>query len=137
MKGYSGVLMPLSSLPSNYGIGTMGKCAYDFIDFLSAAGQKYWQLLPLGPTSYGDSPYASFSTYAGNPYYIDLDLLIKDKLLKKTDLEGIEWGGDPESVDYGAIYESRFKVLRLAYERGRKPFAEEFAAFRASRSFLY
>ena len=136
MKRYSGVLMPLSSLPSNYGIDTMGKCAYDFIDFLSAAGQKYWQLLPLGPTSYGDSPYASFSTYAGNPYYIDLDLLIKDKLLKKTDLEGIEWGGDPESVDYGAIYESRFKVLRLAYERGRKPFAEEFAAFRASKLWL-
>ena len=78
--------MPISSLPSPYGIGTFGKAAYDFSDFLHAAGQGYWQLLPLGPTSYGDSPYQSFSTFAGNPYFIDLDLLIKDKLLTRKEV---------------------------------------------------
>ena len=81
MKRSSGILMPVSSLPSPYGIGTLGKCAYEFVDFLSAAGQQYWQILPLGPTSYGDSPYSSFSTFAGNPYYIDPDLLIAEGLL--------------------------------------------------------
>ena len=80
----SGILMPMSSLPSPYGIGTMGKAAYKFVDFLKASGQKYWQLLPLGPTSYGDSPYASPSTFAGNPYYIDLDMLIADGLLRES-----------------------------------------------------
>ena len=136
MDRFSGVLMPMSSLPSNYGIGTMGKCAYEFVDFLAAAGQKYWQLLPLGPTSYGDSPYASFSTFAGNPYFIDLDMLIKDKLLKKSELEGINWGEDAQSVDYGAIYESRFKILRLAYKRGVERYSEEFAAFKQSKNWL-
>ena len=77
MKRSSGILMSISSLPSNYGIGTMGKCAYKFVDFLKAAGQSYWQLLPMGPTSYGDSPYASFSSFAGNPYFIDLDMLVR------------------------------------------------------------
>ena len=76
--------MPMSSLPSPYGIGTMGKVAYEFVDFLKASGQKYWQLLPLGPTSYGDSPYYSFSTFAGNPYFIDLDLLVRDGLLRRA-----------------------------------------------------
>ena len=118
MNRSSGVLMAMSSLPSNYGIGTMGKCAYKFVDFLKAAGQKYWQFLPLGTTSYGDSPYQSFSSFAGNPYYIDLDLLIKDGLLKRSELEGIDWGSDPEHVDYGCIFANRYRVLRLAYERG-------------------
>ena len=77
MERSAGILLSVSSLPSPYGIGTMGKTAYDFADFLAAAGQKYWQLLPLGPTSYGDSPYQSFSTFAGNPYLIDLDMLIE------------------------------------------------------------
>ena len=122
--------MHMSSLPSNYGIGTMGKCAYDFIDFLKAAGQKYWQLLPLGPTSYGDSPYSSFSTFAGNPYFIDLDMLIEDGLLEKEDLKGINWGNDPARVDYGSIFQSRFKILRLAFHRGREPMREQVAAFR-------
>ena len=80
MTRSSGILMPMSSLPSPYGIGTMGKAAYEFVDFLKAAGQKYWQLLPMGPTSYGDSPYASFSTFAGNPYFIDLDMLVEEGL---------------------------------------------------------
>ena len=90
----SGILMPMSSLPSPYGIGTMGKSAYQFVDFLSAAGQKYWQFLPLGPTSYGDSPYQSFSTFAGNPYFIDLDLLIRDKLLRPSEVKNRDWGPD-------------------------------------------
>ena len=103
--------MPISSLPSPYGIGTFGKAAYDFADFLHAAGQGYWQLLPLGPTSYGDSPYQSFSTFAGNPYFIDLDLLIKDKLLTRKEVTSCAWGSEPRYVDYGKIYESRFALL--------------------------
>ena len=126
----SGILMPMSSLPSPYGIGTMGKSAYRFVDFLKSAGQKYWQLLPLGPTSYGDSPYFSVSTFAGNPYYIDLDLLVKDGLLRRSEIKGIDWGGDPERVDYGKIYSKRFEVLRLAFRRGRETFAAELADFR-------
>lgn len=120
----------MSSLPSDYGIGTMGREAYKFVDFLAAAGQSWWQLLPLGPTSYGDSPYSSPSTFAGNPYYIDLDLLIEDGLLKKRDLAGISWGDDPQSTDYGRIYENRFKVLRKAFANGRKAFSSEMEAFR-------
>ena len=115
--------MPMSSLPSPYGIGTMGKNAYQFVDFLKRSGQHYWQLLPLGPTSYGDSPYASFSTFAGNPYFIDLDLLVRDRLLKKSEIEERFWGKDNTRVDYGAIYENRFPVLRLAYARGKERFA--------------
>ena len=134
MKRSCGVLMPMSSLPSPYGIGTMGKSAYQFVDFLHNSSQRYWQLLPLGPTSYGDSPYASFSTFAGNPYYIDLDLLIRDKLLKKEEVEGMFWGAEEDRADYGAIYESRFVVLRKAFERGEGRYAEAFAAFRAENA---
>ena len=130
MERKSGVLMPMSSLPSRWGIGTMGKSAYQFVDFLKAAGQKYWQLLPLGPTSYGDSPYSAFSTFAGNPYYIDLDLLVKEGLLKPSEVKAPDWGEDPERVDYAKIYFNRFGVLRRAFERGREPLAEEAAAFR-------
>ena len=90
MKRSSGILMAVSSLPSPYGIGTLGKAAYDFADFLKDAGQSYWQMLPLGPTSYGDSPYQSFSAYAGNPYYIDPDMLAADGLL--TAAECAAWG---------------------------------------------
>ena len=136
MNRSSGVLMAMSSLPSNYGIGTMGKCAYKFVDFLKAAGQKYWQFLPLGTTSYGDSPYQSFSSFAGNPYYIDLDLLIKDGLLKRSELEGIDWGSDPEHVDYGRIFENRYRVLRLAYERGAEKLSAELESFRRENGWL-
>ena len=97
----SGILMAMTSLPSPYGIGTMGRAAYRFVDFLRSAGQTYWQLLPLGPTSYGDSPYSSFSTFAGNPYLIDLDLLVRDGLLKRTELRDVDWGEDEQRVDYG------------------------------------
>ncbi len=122
--------MAVSSLPSNYGIGTIGKEAYKFIDFLVAADQKYWQMLPLGSTSYGDSPYSSFSTYAGNPYFVDLDMLITDGLLTKKDVEKYDWGRNPEKTDYGKIYKNRFKVLRIAAEKGLKKYEKEFASFR-------
>ena len=88
----AGILLPISSLPSPYGIGTFGKAAYEFADKLKKAGQTYWQVLPIGPTSYGDSPYQSFSTFAGNPYFIDLDLLAEEGLLDKKSLEKMDWG---------------------------------------------
>lgn len=118
MKRSSGILMPIFSLPSPYGIGAMGKAAYEFADFLYRAGQRYWQMLPIGPTSYGDSPYQSFSTFAGNPYFIDLDMLAEDGLLRKDEIAGVNWGTEPRYVDYGRIYESRFDVLSRAKERG-------------------
>ncbi len=113
----SGILMHITSLPSKYGIGTMGAEAYKFVDFLVEAKQRYWQILPVGPTSYGDSPYQSFSTHAGNPYMIDLDMLAEDGLLEEDDYAKAEWGADPEKVDYEQIYHSRYKVLRKAYEK--------------------
>ncbi len=118
MDRHSGILLHISSLPSRYGIGTLGREAYAFADFLHAAGQKYWQLLPMGPTSYGDSPYQSFSTFAGNPYFIDLELLAEDGLLDRAELEEIDWGGEPGYVDYGKIYQSRFDVLYKAFRAG-------------------
>lgn len=117
MARVSGVLMPITSLPSPYGIGTIGKEARKFADFLKKAGQSIWQILPVGPTSYGDSPYQSFSTYAGNPYMIDLDTLVKEGLLTKRQINKFYWCGSDEEIDYGAIYYSRFKVLRLAYDK--------------------
>ena len=136
MDRSSGILMAMSSLPSNYGIGTMGKSAYKFVDFLRDSGQRYWQLLPLCPTSYGDSPYSSFSTFAGNPYLIDLDLLVKDKLLKKAEFSGIDWGDDVSRVDYGKIYQHRFDVLRIAFGRGRKKYAAELKEFRRANAWV-
>ncbi len=125
----SGVLMPMSSLPSPYGIGTMGKEAFRFVDFLAAAAQKYWQLLPLGPTGYGDSPYSSCSCFAGNPYLIDLELLVRDGLLTEEEVEAVNWGEDPAHTDYGRLYQERGPLLRKAYERGREKFREEFDLF--------
>ena len=118
MERSSGILLPISSLPSKYGIGTLGREAYRFADALKAAGQTYWQVLPLGPTSYGDSPYQSFSTFAGNPYFIDLELLAEDGLLSAADLEAEDWGDTPRYVDYGKIYAARFRVLRRAFAAG-------------------
>ncbi len=126
----SGILLPVSSLPSPYGIGTMGKEAYRFIDFLKKSGQRWWQVLPIGPTSYGDSPYQSFSVFAGNPYFIDLEELISDGLLLREEAEAGSWGNDPQSVDYGTVYENRFPVLRLAAARGLKRDGEKLDAFR-------
>lgn len=108
----SGVLMHISSLPSPYGIGTMGKEARKFVDFLDKSGQKYWQILPICPTSYGDSPYQSFSSFAGNPYFIDLEILCKEKLLKKAECESFPWGSNPHYVDYGVMYNSRYALLK-------------------------
>ena len=118
MERNSGILLPISSLPSKYGIGTLGREAYRFADALKAAHQTYWQVLPLGPTSYGDSPYQSFSTFAGNPYFIDLELLTAEGLLDRRDLQKVDWGESPRYVDYGKIYTSRFRVLRRAFEKG-------------------
>lgn len=113
----SGILLPVSSLPSPYGIGCFSKEAYEFVDQLVAANQKYWQILPLGPTSYGDSPYQSFSTYAGNPYFIDLNTLIEKGLLTKKECDAADFGSNPRSIDYGKLYKARYKLLRKAYER--------------------
>ena len=118
MKRSSGILMPISSLPSPHGIGTLGAEARKFVDFLAAAGQSWWQILPVSPTSYGDSPYQSFSAYAGNPYFIDLDLLCEDGLLTPEEVNAVNWGADPARVDYSAIYNGRFPLLHLAMERG-------------------
>ena len=121
--------MHISSLPTPYGIGTMGKEARKFADFLEKAGQKYWQILPICPTSYGDSPYQSFSSFAGNPYFIDLDTLCKEKLLKKSECESFPWGSNPHYVDYGVMYQSRYQLLRLAYARFVKAIPDDFYIF--------
>ena len=126
----SGILMPVFSLPSRYGIGSFSKSAYQFVDMLKKAGQKYWQILPLCPTSYGDSPYQSFSTYAGNPYFIDLDQLIEEKLLTRKECQACDFGDDPQDIDYGKLYENRFKLLRKAYERANVGENQEFEAYR-------
>lgn len=127
--------MHISSLPSDYGIGTMGKAARDFVDFLAASGQKYWQILPLSPTGYGDSPYQPFSSFAGNPYFIDLEYLENDGLLRKDEYAGIDWGGDPQKVDYGKLYKHRFAVLRKASERLLEHPSEDFSLFCAQNGF--
>ncbi len=113
----SGILMPVSSLPGPYGIGCFGEKAYEFVDFAARAGQKVWQILPLSPTGFGDSPYQSCSAFAGNPYFIDLDTLEKDGLLKKAEYARLGWGRTGTKVDYAAQYENRYQVLRLAYGR--------------------
>lgn len=113
----SGVLLPVASLPSNYGIGCFSKEAYEFVDQLKAGGQKNWQILPLGPTGYGDSPYQSFSTFAGNPYFIDLETLINEELLTREECDACDFGDNGKFIDYEKIYFSRFKILRKAFER--------------------
>ena len=113
----NGILLPIASLPSKYGIGSFSKEAYDFVDILEEAGQKIWQILPLGPTGYGDSPYQSFSTFAGNPYFIDLEQLIEEGLLTEEECESCDWGNNIEYIDYEKIYLSRFKILKKAYNR--------------------
>lgn len=112
-----GILLPISSLPSNYGIGCFSKSAYEFIDILESAGQKYWQILPLCPTGYGDSPYQSFSTFAGNPYFIDLEALITEGLLTKKECDEVDFGSNERYVDYEKMYKFRLNLLRKAYER--------------------
>ena len=125
----SGVLMPVSSLPSRFGIGGFSKEAYDFVDFLAASGQSLWQILPLGPTGYGDSPYQSFSTFAGSPYYISLDALIEEGLLTEEECSSVDFGNDTKRVDYEKIYYTRFELLRKAFERANRSDDADYSAF--------
>ena len=135
LKRSNGVLMPIFSLPSPYGIGTFGKAAYEFVDFLSEASIKYWQILPLGQTSYGDSPYQAFSSFAGNPYFIDLDILIEDGLLEKDDLENINFGDNERYIDYAIQYNIRYRILKKAFENSKGIFDEKISEFRKNESF--
>lgn len=135
LKRGAGILLPISSLASPYGIGTFGKKAYEFVDFLERAGQKYWQVLPIGPTSFGDSPYQSFSAFAGNPYFIDLDMLVEEGLLEKQEIDIYSWGNESHDIDYEAIYNSRFKVLRIAYERSVHKSHSEYREFLDDNSY--
>lgn len=120
----NGLIFPIFSLPSDYGIGTFGKKAYDFVDFLKKAGFGYWQILPLGPTSYGDSPYQSFSSFAGNPYFIDLDILKDKNLLNESELQSLDY--EKDFIDYGKLYNNRFIILKKAFERFDDKSIEEF-----------
>ncbi len=113
----SGILMPIFSLPSSYGIGTFGKAAFDFVDFLNKSGQSYWQILPLNPTGFGDSPYQSFSSFAGNPYFIDLDILIQEGLLTKKEVGDCDFGDNSQKIDYEKIYKYRYPLLKKAFYR--------------------
>ena len=134
----SGILLHPTSLPGKYGIGSLGKEAYKFVDFLKKANQKLWQIFPLGPTGYGDSPYQCFSTFAGNPYLIDFDLLIEQNLLAEEDLKGVDFGGNEEYIDYGAIYNQKYPLLRKAYENFKanenKELKEKLETFKAENS---
>lgn len=130
MKRGSGILMHISSLPGKYGIGTLGKSAYLFADFLKQSGQKYWQILPLGHTGYGDSPYQCFSAYAGNPYFIDLDRLKDEGLLEEEDLVPLQEGSS-ERVNFEKLFYTKYPVLRKAYEKGKDKFKGEIGNFRS------
>ena len=121
------ILMHISSLPSEYGIGKMGRHAFEFVDFLKKSKTKCWQILPLSPTSYGDSPYQSFSVNAGNPYFIDFEILESDGLLENHEYTSIEWESSPEKIDYSIIYDHCFDVLRVAFSRFK---ASKFPAYK-------
>jgi len=131
----SGILLPISSIPSRYGIGAFSKEAYEFVDFLQSAGQKLWQILPLGPTGYGDSPYQSFSAFAGNPYYIDLEELIGRGWLTKEECCSYDFGDNRMYVDYEKLYLSRMKALRMAYERSGIHAEQDFIRFKEENAF--
>ena len=132
MKRYAGVLLSVTSLPSKYGIGCFDQAAYDFVDWLEKAGQRYWQILPLGSTSHGgsdDSPYQAFSAFAGNPYLISLEDLIEEGVLTKEECDAIDFGTDPAKVDFDKLYEERLKLLHKAYERSNIYRSAEFQQF--------
>lgn len=129
MSRTAGILLPITSLPSKYGIGCFSESAYKFVDWLKEAGQCYWQILPLVPTSYGDSPYQSFSTYAGNPYFISLEALIKEGVLTKKECDAADFGTDDTDIDYEKLYNNRYKLLRKAYERSNISQDEEYNRF--------
>ena len=127
----SGILMPVFSLPSRFGIGSFSREAYEFVDFLHGAAQGFWQILPVGPTGYGNSPYQPFSAFAGNPYFISLETLIEEGLLTWDECNAADFGSDETRVDYGALYANRDILLEKAHERfieaGRE--AEEYKKF--------
>ncbi len=129
MNRGAGILLPITSLPSKYGIGCFSKSAYEFVDWLKEAGQCYWQILPLVPTSFGDSPYQSFSTYAGNPYFISLEELIEEGILTEEECGSVDFGGDPKDIDYEKMYLGRYPLLRKAYERSKVSENEEYLKF--------
>lgn len=129
LKRSGGILMPVFSLPSPHGIGTFGAAAYEFADFLAASGQSYWQVLPLNPTGFGDSPYQCFSSAAGNPYFIDLDMLVDDGLLTADEVQKIDFGGELRRIDYGKLFSLRLPLLRLAAERNIRRNAAEVEQF--------
>jgi len=132
----SGMLLPISALPSKYGIGTFGKEAYYFIDFLQKSGQMYWQMLPMGPVSYGDSPYSSFSVYAGNPYYIDLEMAIKDGLISEKDCEILESETNVKYIDYEKQFYKRYKILYKAYKNSKIKYQNEINEFKESNTWV-
>lgn len=125
----AGILMPISALPSPYGIGTLGEEAYYFVDFLKKAGCSYWQVLPVGPTSYGDSPYQSFSAFAGNQYFIDLDYLVEEGLLMPEEIKELKWQEKEDCIDYAGLYQLRFTVLKKAFQRSEHADTGEYKEF--------
>ena len=125
----SGILLHISSLPSPYGIGTMGKEAFDFVDYLVECHQKYWQILPVVPTGFGDSPYQSFSIFAGNPYFIDLDILNEEGLLSDSDYKDLDWYDNKRYVNYGKIYDNIFNVLKIASNNFKKDIPDDYLEF--------
>lgn len=125
----SGILMHISSLPGNNGIGSFGSSAYAFVDFLVRTKQRYWQILPLGPTSYGDSPYQSFSAFAGNTHFIDFDLLIEDGYLNASDIQKVDFGHDPQKVNYAKIFYNRRPILETAVKNFKKNIPIDFHTF--------
>lgn len=132
MNRYAGVLMSVTSLPSKYGIGCFDAEAYRFVDWLKKAGQRYWQILPLGLTAHGasdDSPYQSFSAFGGNPYLISLDALVEEGVLTREECDALDFGANPLKVDYDKLNENRLKLLRRAYERSRISENPDFQAF--------
>ena len=134
MKRSAGVIMHIASLPGKFGIGTFGQEAYDYADFLYKSGLKYWQILPLGQTGYGDSPYQSFSAFAGNPYFIDFNLLAKDNLLREEEYLNENYGDNENYIDYGLLFKIKYEVLRRAYNNfinnDHSQLKEEFENFR-------
>ena len=134
MNKKAGILLPIISLPSAYGIGCFSKEAYDFLDWLKASGQSYWQILPLGPTGYGDSPYQSFSAFAGNPYLICLETLIEEGFLTKAECDSADFG-DGKRIDYGKLYNSRFILLKKAYNREKNSLGKEYSEFLNENSY--
>ena len=134
MNRSSGILLHITSLPSPYGVGNLGKAAYDFVDFLKKAGQSYWQILPICPPGYGDSPYQAFSTFAGNPYLIDPDQLVAAGWLTQAELDGESWGAHPAHVDFGLLYQTRLPMLRRAFARFLQSPPADFDEYVASQS---